>query len=63
MYKTIYYKGASYKVDEEVPIDSDEESSIHTSEDDFIEDDDAVRESMKREEKLVMKEKVPHIVN
>jgi hypothetical protein len=36
MFKTIYYKGASYQVEEEVKIDSDEESSVHTSEDEFV---------------------------
>ena len=51
MYKTIYYKGASYLVDEEVPIDSDEESSIHTSDDEFVKDDAKVRESFQREDK------------
>ena len=63
MYKTIYYKGASYTVDEEVLIDSDEESSVHTSEDSFIEDDIGVRESMKKDEIPTKKEKIAHIVN
>ena len=63
MYKTIYYKGASYLVDEEVPIDSDEESSIHTSDDEFVKDDEKVRESFKREDKPLNDEKVAHLVN
>jgi hypothetical protein len=46
MFKTIYYKGSSYQVEEEVKIDSDEESSVHTSEDEFVQDDEAVRKSM-----------------
>ena len=49
-------------MDEEVPIDSDEESSVHTSEDDFVKDDAKVRDSMKREDLPINKDKDAHIL-
>jgi len=33
--KTIYYQGQAFIIEEEVSLDSDEESSVKTSEDEF----------------------------
>ena len=52
----MYYKGTSYQVEREVRIDTDEDSSVHTSEDEYIVDDHAVTASLqdvyKRKSKL-----------
>lgn len=63
MYKPIYYKGAKYMVDYEHPVDSDEVSSVHTSEDEFVKDDAKVRASMQRNDTPKEESKIAHIVN
>jgi len=41
--RTIFYKGTAFMIEEEISIDSDEETSVHTSEDSFEVKSDAVR--------------------
>lgn len=40
--KTVFYKGQAFVIEEEISIDSDYSSSIHTSEDSFDDDNDGV---------------------
>jgi hypothetical protein len=65
VFKTIYFRGAEYEVDEEVPVPSSESDSIHTSEDEFVQDDQKVRESLKKDEPVKNSQinKVLQIVN
>jgi hypothetical protein len=42
--KTVFYKGQAFVIEEEISIDSDASSSIHTSEDSLEEDGEGVRD-------------------
>lgn len=40
--KTVYYRGTAFQLEEEVAVDSDEVTSLDTSDDDFNVNDDQV---------------------
>jgi len=46
--KTVFYKGQAFVIEEEISVDSDATSSIHTSEDSMDEDGEGVKEGFNR---------------
>jgi len=46
--RKVFYQGIEYTLEDEVKIDSDEETSIHTSDDEFEVDDDEVVTDVKQ---------------
>lgn len=43
IYREVFFGGATYQLEEEIIIDSDKESSINTSSDEFETDDEQVK--------------------
>lgn len=52
--KTVFYKGQAFVIEEEISVDSDLSSSVHTSEDSMDEDGEGVKDgfNLRNEEKL-----------
>ena len=53
--QTIFFQGNAFEIEEEISIDSDEEESVFTSEDDFeVKNDKVVEEYNQRLEKRIL---------
>jgi hypothetical protein len=57
--KTVFYKGQAFVIEEEISVDSDATSSIHTSEDSYEEDGEGVKEGFNKRIVAIAEEKPP----
>lgn len=55
--KTVFYKGQAFVIEEEISVDSDASSSIHTSEDSLDEDGEGVKEGFNKRNEERLNEK------